>query len=265
MRYAIMSDVHANPEALEKALADARSLGCTDFLMLGDTTGYGYDAVRALELVRANFRCVLLGNHDSVCVGREARLEAVLNPNYDIDRAQARELADAARKWLSLRPLVHREDTIVCVHGELTQPRAWNYILTEDDACVNVGELAEHEQVLFCGHTHHAAAWSMSPKGRMYAKYERRLMDPAQRPESMSFRLKKGWRYVVNVGSVGYPRADYCSVYVIYDSDKRQITFRRLPFAFNSYINSMISRGLMLPEWLERLLRLAMRKSGKRS
>ena len=47
MKYAIMSDVHANPAVLETALADARALGCEKFVMLGDITGYGYDANRA--------------------------------------------------------------------------------------------------------------------------------------------------------------------------------------------------------------------------
>ena len=43
MKYAIMSDVHANPKALETALSDARRLGCGKFILLGDVTGYGYD------------------------------------------------------------------------------------------------------------------------------------------------------------------------------------------------------------------------------
>ena len=56
MRYAIMSDVHANPKALEVALADARRLGCGKFILLGDVTGYGYDPKGALEGVRRTTR-----------------------------------------------------------------------------------------------------------------------------------------------------------------------------------------------------------------
>ena len=262
MRYAIMSDVHANPQALETALVDARRQGCTAFVMLGDTTGYGYDAAAALGLVRANFSRVLMGNHDSVCLGREKRPEVEFNPNYDLDRAQAGELSDADRAWLGKRPYVTHLEGAACVHGELTRPRAWNYIMSEDDARFNFDELADFEQVLFCGHTHHAATWSRSPKGRVYAKYARRLARPALQPETVSFRLKDGWRYVVNVGSVGYPRADFCSVYVIYDTDRKQITYRRLPFDFASYINSMLARKLPLPGWLLDLLEAARRMGG---
>lgn len=46
MKYAILSDVHANPAALKTALADARALGCEKFVMLGDITGYGYNSKR---------------------------------------------------------------------------------------------------------------------------------------------------------------------------------------------------------------------------
>lgn len=260
MRYAVMSDVHANPQALERALADARAQGCETFFMLGDTTGYGYDVVRALALVRANFDRVLMGNHDSACLGRETRPEALENPNYDIDRAQSRELSPEDRRWFTARPFVLRAASAVFVHGELTRPRAWNYMLDENAARVNFAALAPHEQVLFCGHTHHAAAWSLSPRGRVYAKYERRLEMPTLRAESISFRLKPGWRYVVNVGSVGYPRVDFCSVYAIYDPERHQITYRRLPFDFKHYIDSMIARGLPLPWWLEELLARAARR-----
>ena len=79
MKYAIMSDVHANPKALETALSDARAAGCDKFILLGDVTGYGYDPKKTLELVRANFDVVLMGNHDSACVGLEPEWEVKMN------------------------------------------------------------------------------------------------------------------------------------------------------------------------------------------
>ena len=53
MKYAVMSDVHANPAALEAALKDAHVQGCGRFVMLGDTTGYGYDVKEAIKLVKS--------------------------------------------------------------------------------------------------------------------------------------------------------------------------------------------------------------------
>lgn len=83
-----MSDVHANPAALEAALKDAHVQGCGRFVMLGDTTGYGYDVKEAIKLVRSEFDIVLMGNHDSACLGREPAWETETNPNYHQDQRQ---------------------------------------------------------------------------------------------------------------------------------------------------------------------------------
>ena len=80
---------------------------------------------------------------------------------------------------------------------------------------------------------------------------------PAASPETISFRLKDGVRYIVNVGSVGYPRNDLCCSYVIYESATRRVTIRRLPFDFGGYIKSMIAAKIELPPWIVEILTLA--------
>ena len=54
MKYAIMSDVHANPRVLETTLADARAHKCENFVFAGDVTGFGYDVNAALRLICEN-------------------------------------------------------------------------------------------------------------------------------------------------------------------------------------------------------------------
>ena len=66
MRYAIFSDVHANPTALEKVVADARSYGIEEFVCLGDIVGYGPLPSEAVSAVRSIAHIVLAGNHDAV-------------------------------------------------------------------------------------------------------------------------------------------------------------------------------------------------------
>ena len=85
MKYAIMSDVHASPRALETALADARAQKCEKFVFAGDVTGYGYDVNAALRLVRENFDVALMGNHDSVCAALESGWEVLMYAIYDSD------------------------------------------------------------------------------------------------------------------------------------------------------------------------------------
>ena len=252
MKIAVMSDVHANPHALDTALADARRLGCTRFLLLGDVTGYGYDAKSSLDAVRSAFDVVLLGNHDAACAGLEPEWLVMANHNYDVDRAQRETLAEADLAWLRALPEVHSEFDAAFVHGDFSPPLAWNYVFSVPDAAGCF--LARDERVLFCGHTHHAAVWVREDDGAVVPKFEARLSRPATKAESASFALAKGCRYVVNVGSVGYPRADLCSTYAIYDTEKARVAVRRLPFDFKDYVMSMLSRKVQLPMWLCDLL-----------
>ena len=78
----------------------------------------------------------------------------------------------------------------------------------------------------------------------------RHLSHPAVRADTRSLALKDGSRYVVNVGSVGHPRADRCSTYVIYDSDAGRITFRRLPVDLAAYAVALSKACIDHPIWL---------------
>jgi len=250
MRYAVMSDVHANPKALETALADARRQRCGKFLMLGDTTGYGYGVREALRLVRSSFDLVLMGNHDSACLGLEPEWVLRNCRNYDVDVAQRRQLSPGDRAWLAGLPCVGERDGAAFAHGDFVDPKAWRYVYERRDAVVNFG--ARPERLLFCGHTHVAAAWELGEDGETVPKAA--FAAPAVKPETRGFRMRKGCRYIVNVGSVGYPRNDLCLTYAIWDTDTGRIAFRRLPFDFAGYVKAMLDSGVGLPGWLVRIL-----------
>ena len=255
MKYAIMSDAHANPLALETALADARAARCGKFILLGDVTGYGYDPKRTLDVVRGNFDVVLMGNHDSACAGLEPELEVAANGNYDLDRMARDQLSEEDLAWLRGLGYLHEEAGFVCTHGDFTQPKMWNYILYGEAAERNF--LSRDDGLMFCGHTHHAAIWERNEKGECCLKMGNRFRLPAGKAESVSFKLNPASRYIINVGSVGYPRNDLCCAYGIFDSSARRVTIRRLPFDFKSYIAGMLERKLDLPAWLCRLLMAA--------
>lgn len=248
MKYAVMSDVHSNPAALASALADARERGCGRFVMLGDTTGYGYDVKGALRLVRDSFDVVLMGNHDSACLGLEPAMVVLTNRNYFVDVQQSAMLAEDEREWLRSRPYIHTEGDIAFVHGDFTIPEEWNYIFYIQDVALNF--YCRTERVLFCGHTHHAAAWEMTKAGAVRPRLFRHLSRPAAKPDARTFALRDGSRCIVNVGSVGHPRNDRCSTYVIYDSDTRHVTFRRLPVDMEAFAAELDKAGVDRPMWL---------------
>ena len=72
MRYLVISDIHANIDALDTVLADAASIGYDAVLCLGDLVGYGAapsaSIERVVELAPAG---LIRGNHDKVIAGLE--------------------------------------------------------------------------------------------------------------------------------------------------------------------------------------------------
>ena len=250
MRYAVISDAHANPLALEAALADARKRRCDRFVFLGDVTGYGYDVRTTVRLVRENFDVVLMGNHDSACVGLESLLEVHLNKNYHVDLMHRDELDGEDIEWLKSLPRVHSEADAAFVHGDFTCPEAWLYITTYQDAAHNLS--SRSESVLFSGHTHRALALECSEDGGARLRYPSHSGNDAV---TKTIPIKNECRYVVNVGSVGYPRADRCSTYVIYDAEARRLTFRRIPIDIPAYAEKLVGHGINLPLWLSDALK----------
>jgi len=67
MRYAIIADIHANLEALQVVLEDAKTQKCTHFVCLGDVVGYNANPKECLDLIRDTSMPCVKGNHDEYC------------------------------------------------------------------------------------------------------------------------------------------------------------------------------------------------------
>ena len=61
---AIISDIHANLEALEAVLDDIARQNVTEIYCLGDIIGYGPNPRECIDLIEANCKLTILGNHD---------------------------------------------------------------------------------------------------------------------------------------------------------------------------------------------------------
>ena len=236
MRYAVMSDIHANPWALERALADAREQGAEKFVCLGDVVGYGPDAVGAVELARSVFDVTLMGNHDAATVG------LISSWNF---RPEAKagffrhgiELGAEALSWLRGLPHVYRGELFAAAHGSLVNPEAFAYILREGDALAAF-EAMDATPLLFVGHTHLSLAVERTGRSRVRVREADRL------------ELSGKSAYIINAGSVGYPRNEPESVYALYDSDQGTVVWRRLPFDYGNYVARMRAKRIELPGWL---------------
>ena len=253
MKYAVMSDLHANPAAFQAAIDDAQKQGCGRIVCLGDVTGYGYDPHACLDIVRRKAGFCLMGNHDSACVGLEPEWEVRSNPNYEADVLARQKLSPGETAWLSGLPYIHAENGAAFTHGTFRKPESWGYILSPWDAARSFE--VRPEPLLFCGHTHHARLLAKNDANGVFDVTPPDLAEPAMKEaDSIPVDLEEGTRYLVNVGSVGYPRRDYCSIYVIWDVEARRITYRRLPFDLEAYAQRLIENGIRVPIWLRDII-----------
>ncbi len=230
MRFALVSDLHANWQAWNATLLDIRSLGADAILCLGDIVGYGPQPAEVLESVHANADYIVLGNHDAVIAGK-------LDPDLFNDTARSviewthTRLGDNAIKFLRQLPLSIDAGDFRCAHGDFSKPAAFNYILEPLDALAS-WQAVPHP-LLFCGHTHEPAVFVLEPDRSM------------RRETPADFALRPERRYLVNIGSVGQPRdAEARASYVLYDTDTCSIAWRRIPFDLDAYRAAIRQAGI---------------------
>ena len=244
MRYAIISDVHANEAALRAVLTDSVDARADKIICLGDVLGYGPDPVVALELVYRNAHVCLAGNHDDAVSRRFPTEDFTDFAVAAVDRHRA-ALSQEAIDWLRCLPYICEFGDFACTHGDFSDPKHFNYILEPQDAMPSWNERSE--QLLFVGHTHQPGIFVIGASGTPH------------RLGAADFTLEKGKRYIVNPGSVGYPRSGACrSCYCIYDDQSRTVFFRSLPFDLDSYAAKMHGQGLNEAPWM--LVRAAERR-----
>ena len=238
MRYAIISDIHSNAAALRAVLTDAQDCGAERVICLGDVLGYGPEPVETLEIVYKRVHICLAGNHDDAICGRGDASDFSAFAASAAAR-QSLMLTAQAKNWLRSLPYVWSKGEFACAHGDFSDPKSFFYITSPEEAMPSWS--ARKEKLLFVGHTHEPCIFVIGPSGV-----------PRQH-SPVDFQIEAGKRYVVNVGSVGYPRSGSCrSCYVIWDDRTKVVTFRTLPFDLDGYREKMNGRGLEEAPWIGR-------------
>lgn len=242
MRYAVFSDVHAYPPALEKVLADADAQRADVKICLGDVVGYGPDPVGAVSLCKTVCDAVVVGNHDAA-VARRIDARAFIARAQEAVNWHRGKLSAADIEWLAGLPMSEVREDFVAVHGELHLrdghlAAGFGYVLEAFGADTVFAALPPEIGIVFIGHTHVADVWMQRGPGMV------RQAMPAD------FVRTPGTRYIVNVGAVGYPRFERETTYVIYDSASGTVSFRHLPFDFDDYARAMGAQGVEPPAWV---------------
>ncbi|MBU1237709.1 MAG: metallophosphoesterase [Gammaproteobacteria bacterium] len=242
MKVAILSDVHANLEALVACLAHARREGAEEFAFLGDLVGYGADPCACIDVVRAHAACgaiVLRGNHDDAALGG---LWADMNPVSRESAIWTRgRLGDAEREFLAALPYVVARDDLLFVHASAAEPKDWEYIA----GTVAAGRClaATGARIVFGGHVH---------QPMLYFSARDTVSAFTPRP-GVAVPLSKGRRWLVLGGSVGQPRdGNPAACYQLFDGVSRRLTFQRVAYDWITAATKVRSAGL--PESLARRL-----------
>jgi len=238
MRYAIVSDIHGNLPAWNTVLADIALRKVDHVICLGDVVGYGPQPAETLKSVYERVHLMVLGNHDAVMAGR-------LDPGAFNDRAKdmiewtAARLGARARELFKSLPLVLVGKTFRCAHGDFADPAEFNYVTTPEEALASFN--AVPEQLLFCGHSHLAELYVIGRSGVPHP------VGP------QDFTAEEGKRYLVNVGSVGFPRGgDPRASYVVFDDVAGTIRFFRVSYDFEAF-RAAASRNGLGPEQVPQL------------
>ena len=220
MNALLISDVHANLEALEAVLDDAGRRGFDELWFLGDAVGYGPDPNACVERLLALEPAVwLAGNHDWAALGKLDL--AAFNPEARLatEWTQARLRPDLSAVLDALKPRVDApERGLTWVHGSPRHP-VWEYIL---DSAVAAGGFEAFTTEICCfGHTHVPMVYAEGLDGVERCR-------PAADQELL---LDAGQRYLLNPGSVGQPRdGDPRASYALFDPAARRLTLHRVAY-----------------------------------
>jgi diadenosine tetraphosphatase ApaH/serine/threonine PP2A family protein phosphatase len=244
MRFAVLTDIHANREAFEAVLTDAAARGADRIALLGDVVGYGPDPEWCLDktaaLVADGAVCVK-GNHDSAAAGVNESLGT--NAKQAMDWTKPR-LTDEHRAFLAALPLTARVDDVMFVHASADDPASWIYVTSANMARGAFRSCLA--RIILCGHVHVPLLASCDIAG-VVREQEFRM--------AMPIPLIRSRRWLAVVGAVGQPRDGIAqAAYAILDTGTNELTFRRVPYDAAKTVQKM--RGAGLPEELAlRLIR----------
>jgi len=239
MRYALISDIHGNLEALQVVLHHIEKEHPDKLVCLGDLVGYGADPQKCIDMVRERTELVVAGNHDWAAIGRTDI--SYFNPYARAAVLWTREkLGEFHRKYLEELPLVLSEGELYFVHSTPERPEEWNYIFSLTQAAYYLSKL--RGGFCFVGHSHVPVAFVSDGDEVSWVP-----------GPSFKVRIEPDLKYLVNVGSVGQPRdGDNRAAYALLDLREGTIEVRRVPYDVATAQRKILKAGL--PEVLaERL------------
>jgi diadenosine tetraphosphatase ApaH/serine/threonine PP2A family protein phosphatase len=235
MRYLVLTDIHANLEALEACVADAVPRTFDQTLVLGDLVGYGGDPNAVVERIQSlKPAAIVRGNHDKVACGLE-EAEGFNAVAKSAAKWTLEVLTPEHREWLCALPAgpIDVDDVVEICHGSPFDEDA--YIFDELDA-VRALKFSNRPLCLF-GHTHYPVTFEL-----FNDSFD--SVGSAGAPQTQ-VQMKNGYKYLINPGSVGQPRdGDPRAAYAIVDTTLRRVELYRTRYAVEDAQTKVVKAGL---------------------
>jgi len=237
-KFAIIGDIHANLDALNAVVDDARANGVTDFVCVGDVVGYNACPAECIKIVRDELHApVVCGNHDHY-VSTDSPLSDFTELAAEVVKWTRRQLSSTDIAWLRDLPYSKLHMGFTIVHSTLDMPEHWGYIF--DNLTAEASFAYQKTGICFYGHSHVPMVHRKSQVGIV-------RLEPQEIPVPI------GSRFLINVGSVGQPRdGDPRASYVVYDAKAHVVKFRRLEYDVEAAMGRVRAAGL--PERLAQRL-----------
>ena len=234
MRRALISDIHANLEALEAVCADIREQKIDQIYCLGDIVGYGPNPIDCLDIVIKRAAITILGNHDQAALFDPQGFNPLAQQAAYWSREQLEKPIGGSvaknKRWDFLGELPRQEDEgdFLFVHGSPREPTN-EYVFPEDIYNERKMESLFGRIRMYCfqGHTHIPGIFTST--GDFIS------------PEECECQYElTGEKAMVNVGSVGQPRdGDNRACYTILDTTAEAIEYRRIDYDFEATANKI--------------------------
>lgn len=214
MRWAVISDIHSNREALDAVLDSIELKRVDSIICLGDIVGYGADPNYCVEKVLSVTDAVVVGNHDHAAIGQTS----IYFFNTYAKSATiwtTTELTEKNSASLKNLDFTFSKDNLLFVHSSPESPELWRYVFSLADAQFQFRQFSE--KICFIGHSHVPALYKQSGSDRK----------------------------IINVGSVGQPRdRDSDACYYIYDDEADTGDWIRVKYDIDTAAEKIRKAGL---------------------
>lgn len=248
MRLAVISDIHANLQALQAVLHAIARQGVDRIVCLGDIVGYNANPAECIALVRGADMACVAGNHDRAVAGQIPVIEFSGRAARAIEWTR-RKLSVVDLNFLASLPTeLQVGDCLVAVHGTLDPPewRETFHMHSAADRRPSFQALearASAPDVCAFGNTHVAGIYEFRDERECALAADEAVM-------------RSGALYLINPGTVGQPRTtERRATFMVLDSVRRTVGIGYAEYEYGAVAKSTRAAGLgpRLPFVPERL------------